>query len=158
MQVRDTVYKLVVWSGVAIVGAAFLLWLSEILIGLILVGSVLYTAIHLLTRFGEWYADTFVSNDRAPRTPLVSSPSPSVAVRDPTSPARDHAVGPGDEDFPSVPEDEAGWQPVWQVDDAARAQADQDLDGYYRELADEGRGCAADYEWEPEESQLEAAE
>ena len=54
-----------------------------------------------------------------------------------------------------MPEDEARWQPDWQVDEAAR---EQDLDDYYRELADEGRGCAADYDGETEGSQLQALE
>ena len=66
---------------------------------------------------------------------------------------------PGEQDLHAVREDEARWQPDWQLDDAALqryALADQDLDDYYRELADEKRGCAADYNGEAEESQLQA--
>ena len=155
----ETAYKLFVWSAATVVGVAFLFWLSEILAGLVLVGSVLYTAIHLLTRFGEWYTDTYASDDRVTRTPSVSLRSPSSAVPDRIRRCpRVVRPTPGDEDLSCVPEDEAGWQPDWQLDAAARALADQDLDDYYRELADEGRGCAADYEWETEESQLQALE
>ena len=158
MFVRETAYKLFVWSAAAVVGAAFLLWLPEFLVGLVLVGSVLYTAIHLLARFGEWYTDTYISDDRATRTPSVSLRSRSIAVPDPTPRPSGPAMTSGDQDFSGVPEDEAGWQPDWRLDDAAHALADQDLDDYYRELADDGRGCAADYEWEREESQLQALE
>ena len=67
----------------------------------------------------------------------------------------------GEQDLDAVREDKARWQPDWQLDDAALqtyALADKDLDDYYRDLADEERGSAADYEGEAEESQLPALE
>ena len=43
---------------VAVVGIVILGWFSEnreAIVGLGVIGSVLYTAVHLLTRFGEWW-------------------------------------------------------------------------------------------------------
>ena len=156
MRVPETAYGLFVWSAAAAVGAALLLWLWEILVGLVLVGSVLYAAIHLLIRFGKWYTDTHVSDNRAP--PSVSLRSPSTAVPSPTLSPRGPAMTPDEPDLSGVPEDEARWQPDTQLDDAARALADQELDNYYRDLADERHGCAVDRELEAEESRLQAAE
>ena len=158
MRVHETAYMLFVWGAAIVVGVAFLLWLSEIVVGLVLILSVLYTAVHLLTRFGEWYTDTHAGDDRATRTPSISLRSPARAVPDLTPAPRGPAMTPVDQDLPGGQEDDAAWEPDWQLDDAARAVADQDLDDYYRELADDGRGCAADHEWETEESRLRALE
>ena len=159
MRVSETAYKFFVWSAATVVGVAFLLWLSEIFVGLVVIGSILYTAVHLLTRFGEWYGESYVSDDRATRTPPVALRSSSIAVPDPKLSPRGPAMTPGEQDLHAVREDEARWQPDWQLDDVAlqrSALADQDLDDYYRELADEKRACAADYEEEAAESQLQA--
>ena len=68
MRVSETAYRFFVWSAATVVGVAFLLWLSEIFVSLVVIGSILYTAVRLLTRFGESY----VSDDRATRTPPVA--------------------------------------------------------------------------------------
>lgn len=141
MRIPETAYKLFVWGGAAVVGAAFLLWLSEIIVGLVLIVSVLYTAIHLLTRFGEWYTGTYVSDDRVTRAPSVLRSSPHRRA-DPSVRPQRPAMTPSDQDLSGTP-DEATWQPDWQLD-AARAQ---ELDDYYR-----------DDEWEAEESRQQAAE
>ena len=165
MRVSETAHKFFVWSAATVVGVAFLLWLSEIFVGLVVIGSILYTAVHLLThplhRFGEWYGESYVSDDRAARTPPVALRSPSITVPDPKVAPRGPVMTIGEQDLHPVRKDEARWQPDWQLDDGALqryALADQDLDDYYRELADEERGCAADYEWQAEESQLQALE
>ena len=51
MRVSETAYKFFVWSAVTVVGVAFLLWLSEIFVGLVVIGSILYTAVQV--RSGE---------------------------------------------------------------------------------------------------------
>ena len=159
MRVSETAYKFIVWSAATVVGVAFLLWFSEIFVGLVVIGSILYTAVHLLTGFGEWYGESYVSDDRATRTQPVALRSSSIAVPDTKLSPRGPAMTPGEQDLHAVREDEARWQPDWQLDDVAlqrSALADQDLDDYYRELADEKRGCAADYEGEAAESHLQA--
>ena len=53
---------------VAVVGIVVLGWFwenREAIVGLVVIGSVLYTAVHLLTRFGEWYTGTHDSDARA---------------------------------------------------------------------------------------------
>ena len=143
MRLPETAYRLFVWGAAAVLGAAVLLWLSEIIVGLVLIVSVLYTAIHLLTRFGEWYTETYVSDDRATRAPSGLLRSSSAVVADPIVPPHDPAMTPSDQDLSGVPENEVRWQPDWQLDDAARALADQELDNYYRELADD------EHDWSP---------
>ncbi|MCY4600696.1 MAG: hypothetical protein OXF27_12360 [Acidobacteria bacterium] len=161
MHISETAYKFFVWSASTVVGLAFLLWLSEIFVGLVVIGSILYTAVHLLTRFGEWYAESYGSDDRATRNPPVAPRSTLITTPDPKLPPPGLAVTLGEQDHHAVREDEARWQPAWQFDDAAlhsSSLADQDPDDYYGELAHDERRCAANDEWETEESQLQALE
>ena len=52
---RDTgsgLHRWFVWSTTTAIGVAFLLWLSDVLVGLVVVVGILYATVHLISRSG----------------------------------------------------------------------------------------------------------
>ena len=117
-----------VWSTTAVIGIAFLLWLSDILVGLVVVVGILYAAVHLISRSG-----TATGKDPSPDGRDTANGTLSRASRTPprsTLDILDSGTNGKDED------DDDYFQ--------RQAQADAEIDAYYAGLAADARGCAAD--------------
>ena len=139
--VRDTGsgrHRWFVWSTTTVIGVAFLLWLSDVLVGLVVVVGILYATVHLISRSG-----TATGKDPSPDgretangTLIRASGTPPRSTLD----ILDSGTNGKDEN----------------ADDyfQRQAQADAEIDAYYAGLASDARGCAADYDdgevFEPE--------
>ena len=142
-------FPLILQIGFVVAFLGWLLWNSELLLGLALLLCALYGALQLLLRFAEWYTSDYGGVQGS-----AAAPNPGFPESAPVSaPNHSDLYGPSIDEGPSSSE--------WEFDDEGERerQADRDRGDYYSgwDWDEEGSyGCDADYELDYEDSQLDA--